>query len=200
MKSNAQLIGSAVVALLAAGCGAEGLAPQLGASEHAVVRAAGSLRNPLTRSPARVSDGIASRVSLRDPAAVSCRAAGEAGAVLQVAPQQGANVPTKHTPRFTSKTPAVYMNALLVNVCGAHVATFDVYAPNGEFYARLSRPFNTSGEGVRASTSGHVVEMELPIAGTAIEANGMYGTYSVNFTLDGSGLAVGLGVFEIVSE
>ena len=208
MKSNVQVVGSVALALLVGGCGAETMAPNLVASEAPLVRAA-SRRTPLAASQVLAPGGarkdqldrVAARVSLpREGGAAACHVAGEAGAVLQVSAQPAANVPTKHLARFSRTSRSVYLNALLVNVCGAHVATFDLYAPSGEFYARLSRPFDTAGAGVRSGSEGHIIEMELPVAGSAIESLQLYGAFSINFTLDGSGLAVGLGEFEITAE
>jgi hypothetical protein len=39
--------------------------------------------------------------------------------------------------------------------------------------------------------------MTLPIAGSEIASSAMLGTWSVNFLVDGEGLALGIGLFEL---
>lgn len=147
----------------------------------------------------QVTDGTNVAPPASSPAP-QCQTLGEAGALVQVAAAAEVAMSAKSASRYAvSQTPRLFVAALLRNVCGGHTATFDLYTPQGDFYARLSRPFNTvTGNGGRAASDGFVVEAELPIAGTLIESQGLFGAWSLNVSLDAGGLAIGLGEFELV--
>ena len=97
------------------------------------------------------------------------------------------------------QTPGLRLAAKLSGLCGSHVGHFDLYAPDGSFYNRLSGPFavGVSASGVRWEQNPPVLEMTLPIAGTEIASLPMLGTWSVNFLVDDEGLALAIGVFEL---
>jgi hypothetical protein len=91
------------------------------------------------------------------------------------------------------------LSAKVSGLCGAHVGHFDLYAPDGTFYTRLSGRFEigTRVQGVRFEAGAPVLEMTLPVAGTDIASTAMLGTWSVNFLVDDEGLALGIGLFEL---
>lgn len=125
-----------------------------------------------------------------------CTTAGIPSASVQAAAAAGLPVTGAVGWRFElSGTSTIYLAALVRNVCGPHVASFDVYRPDGSLYTRLWTPFDTDEPTgpVRRVEDGYVVELPLPLATAATT-----GVWSVNFTLGDKEQVAGYGLFELV--
>jgi len=213
MKTNSmRVVMGAVTALMATMGVACGPMDQSGATVETETTGASALvfsRAGNTKSTLRLAPNVrmlpnvnVTPTTVKPPPATpnQCAAAGEPGALVQVSAAPTEGLATRTAPRHViSETPRLFLTAVLRNVCGAHVGSFDLYTPSGAFYTRLSTPFSTSG-GVATNPTGQIVELELPVAGTEIEARGLVGTWSINYVQDGSDLALGLGEFELVHE
>jgi hypothetical protein len=117
---------------------------------------------------------------------------------VQTAAAAPVPVPAATTWRYRiSRTSSLYIAALLRNVCGRRVATFDLFAPDGSRYQRVAVPFIALPEGTtaRITDGGYVVEMELEVAGSPLAD--LPGIWSVNVSLDGQADALGVGGFEL---
>lgn len=133
------------------------------------------------------------------PAQSECVEGARSAAVETTATATGTSKSVSASRYPLDQTPSLRLGARLSGLCGCHVGHFDIYAPDGSFYTRLSAPFvvGSSASGVRWELNAPVLEMTLPIAGSEIASSAMLGTWSVNFLVDGEGLALGIGLFEL---
>ena len=207
-RTVALVVGMMVAAGVACGPMDHETAVTAGSAEALTVAlrrpSSGKMANPRLPSAAgRRLPEVAVTPTVKPPPATpnQCATAGEPGALVQVSSVPSVGLPTRTEVRhIIADTPRLYLAATLRNVCGAHVGAFDVYTPTGAFYTRLSMPFSTSGQNLAVTLSGYVVQLEMPVAGTEIEAHAMAGTWSINYVQDGNDLALGLGEFELVAQ
>jgi hypothetical protein len=140
------------------------------------------LRSPVPRTPPGPPDPE------------ECVVSGIPSAMVRSGSAPGVAFPGSAAPRYLiDETAEIYLAALLRNLCGTHVAIFDLYAPDGSFYTRLTAAFDAAR--APAVDGGRIVEVRIPVADT--EMSLLPGTWSVNFLLDDQSLALGLGLFEL---
>lgn len=204
---NKSIFGTLALAALLAGCGSEETM-SLGGGGHAaeLPRLEPAAPAPGLLARRASTSGFVMR-SLRDlparsliqpasfaeaiPAKTPCMLTGEPSALLQTASSQPVAVPMATGWRYRlGEVSAVYLAALVRNVCGTRIASFDVYAPDGSLFTRLAAPYAAGAE-LRQVDGGYVVEVVLPLDGASA------GIWSVNFSLDGDAQAIGVGLFEL---
>lgn len=115
---------------------------------------------------------------------------------------------------------ALFTTAQLQKLAGAHVAEFRIFTPRKHLYQSIAVPFSSDkGEKGKAhrvdgypkplpltilspisyqSRNYHGVSARLPLAGTTIVANSLYGEWTVATYVDGKSDACGTAVFTII--
>lgn len=98
-------------------------------------------------------------------------------------------------------TTAVFVVAFLENVCGEHLARFEVFAPDGSPYMERRISFSTDTEqpGVLQVPGGYLVGIPFRITGTEVGTRPILGVWSVNFLLETAETARAVGLFETAS-
>src|SRR5437773_7877020 len=153
------------------GCGQ---GPALGTADSAQRENAGAMVAPTATLRGRLvrPDGIVNHLSARvhvtEPAAPAdepCTVTGTPSAQVGISTKPQAELAVGGEPRYDIyNTSSLIMSALLRNVCGTQTGAFDLYAPDGSFYKRISLRFTADGpgEGARKSGDGYLVETALP--------------------------------------
>lgn len=132
-----------------------------------------------------------------EPAGEECQILGEPRAVVFTSTKPGTEVPTTEVKRYSIySTTGVFVGAYLQNLCGAHQAGFEVWAPDGTLFKQVSVDFEAQGKGIHALklANGYLVGFAFPISGTPIAQRPIIGTWSINFGV-GDSATKGLGLF-----
>lgn len=93
----------------------------------------------------------------------------------------------------------LYVGALVRNLCGAHVAYFDLHRPDGRLHGIYAVAFDASGDGIGARRigDGYAVVIEMAVAGSEIAARHITGRWSVVFRVDDIATPLGAAVFDL---
>lgn len=137
-----------------------------------------------------------------------------------VSPQ---TVQTEKLPRFaTTQIVDLDFNVVFPTTFGGkHVVHVELFTPNGHIYQRLDVPVDDNGKkATRRALKGYprpvnvrplqpfvvdnrqakVARVRLPVAGTSIVKNGMYGTWKARAIVDGAKQACAEAQFTLVNR